>query len=80
MKIGQELIAPVAVFEAIPEVEFDQTVWAAGEVVQEQVQISIAKLQLGSYAVWMGMYAPVTQMRAVVEAGPSVVVEDGTIV
>ena len=24
MKIGQELIAPVAVFEAIPEVEFDQ--------------------------------------------------------
>ena len=25
MKIGQELIAPVAVFEAIPELEFDQT-------------------------------------------------------
>ena len=58
MKIGQEQIAPVAVFEAIPELEFDQTVWAAGEVVQEQVQISIAKLQPGSYAVWMGMYAP----------------------
>ena len=46
-------------------------VWAAGEVVQEQVQISAAKLQPGSYAVWMGMYAPVTQMRASVEAGPA---------
>ena len=58
MNIGQELIAPVAVFEAIPEVEFDQTVWAAGEVVQEYVQISAAKLQPGGYAAWMGMYAP----------------------
>ncbi len=45
------------------------TVWAAGEVVQEQVQISAAKLQAGSYAVWMGMYAPVTRIRAAVEAG-----------
>jgi len=32
-------------------------------------QISYAKLQAGSSAVWMGMYAPVTQMRAAVEAG-----------
>ncbi len=46
-----------------------EPVWAAGEVVQEQVQISAAKLQPGSYAVWMGMYAPVTQIRAAVEAG-----------
>ena len=45
------------------------TVWAAGEVVQEQVQISAAKLQAGSSAVWMGMDAPVNQMRAAVEAG-----------
>ena len=37
MKIWQELAAPEAVFEAIPEVEFDQTVWTAGEVVQEHV-------------------------------------------
>ncbi len=36
---------------------------------QEHVQISAAKLQPGSYAVWMGMYAPVTQVRAAVEAG-----------
>ncbi len=50
--------------------------WAAGEVVQEQVQISAAKLQPGSYAMWMGMYAPVTQMRAAVKAGPGVVVDD----
>ena len=37
MKIGQELAAPEAVFEAIPELEFDQMVWASGEVVQEHV-------------------------------------------
>ena len=36
-------------------------------------QISAAKLQAGSYAVWMGMYAPVTQMRAAVEAAGVVV-------
>ena len=49
------------------------SVWAVGEVLQEQVQISAAKLQAGSYAVWMGMYAPVTQMRAAVEAAGVVV-------
>ncbi len=52
------------------------TVWAVGEVVQEQVQISAAKLQAGSYAVWIGMCAPVTQMRAAVKAGPGVVVDN----
>ena len=50
--------------------------WAAGEVVQEHVQISAAKLQPGSCAVRMGIYAPVTQMRAAVKAGPGVVVEN----
>ena len=61
---------------AITDHEYPPTVWADGEVVQEQVQISAAKLQPGSYAVWMGMYAPVTQMRAAVKAGPGVVVEN----
>ena len=37
MKLGQELAAPEAVFEAIPKLEFDQTVRAAGEVMQEHV-------------------------------------------
>ena len=50
--------------------------WTSGEFVQEQVQISAAKLQLGSYAVWMGMYALVTQMRALVEARLRVVVDN----
>ena len=31
------------------------TVWAVGEVVQETVQLSSARLQAGSYAVCMGM-------------------------
>ncbi len=60
---------------AITDHEYPPTVWTAGEAVQEQVQISAAKLQAGSYAVWMGMYAPVTQMRAALKAGPGVVVE-----
>ncbi len=50
--------------------------WAAGELVQQQVQMSAAKLQAGSNAVCMGMYVPVTQMRARVEAGPGVVVDN----
>jgi len=58
---------------AITDHEYPPTAWAVGEVVQEQVQISAAKLQAGSYAVWMGMYAPVTQMRATVIAGHVVV-------
>ena len=61
---------------AITDHEYPPTVWAAGEVVQVHVQISAAKLQPGSYAVLMGMYAPVTQMRAAVEAGPGVVVDN----
>ena len=69
-----ELVAQLD--HAITDHEYPPTVWAAGEVVQEQVQISAAKLQASSYAVWMGMYAPVTQMRAVVEARLRVVVDN----
>ena len=69
-----ELVAQLD--HAITDHEYPPKVWAAGEVVQEQVQISAAKLQAGSYAVWMGMYAPVTQMRTAIKAGPGVVVEN----
>ncbi len=46
--------------------EYRPTVWAGGKVRQEAVHISAAKLQSGGYAVWMGMYAPVSGMRAAV--------------
>ena len=62
-----ELVAQLD--HAITDHEYPPKVWAAGEVVPEQVQISAAKLQAGSYAVWMGMNAPVTKLRAAVEAG-----------
>ena len=62
--------------DAITDHEYSPTEWAAGEVVQEQVQRSSAKLQPGSSAVYMGMYASVIQMRAAVEAGRRVVVEN----
>jgi len=45
---------------AITDHEYPPTVWSLGEVVVDTVQISAAKLQPGSYAVSMGMYAPVT--------------------
>ena len=61
---------------AITDIEYPPMVWAAGEAVQEQVQISAAKLQAGSYAVWMGMCALVIEMRAIGEAGPGVVVDN----
>ena len=63
-------------FEAITDREYPPMVWTAGEAVQEQAQMSAAKLQPGCNAVWMGMYALVTQMRAAVKAGPGVVVEN----
>ncbi len=61
---------------AITDREYPPPVWSAGEVGQETVHISAAKLQPGCNAVWMGMYALVTQMRAAVKAGTGVVVEN----
>ena len=37
MKIAQELAAPVAVFEAIPELEFDQTANLTAEAGHERL-------------------------------------------
>ena len=51
-------------------------VWSPGEVVVNRVQISAANLAAGSYAVWMGMYSPLTQVRATVVAETVVVSED----
>ena len=42
----------------------------------DYVQISTANLAAGSYAVWMGMYSPLTQVRATVAAETVVVSED----
>ncbi len=46
------------------------------KVVEDQVQISVANLQAGRYAVWMGLYSPATQVRVSVEAGAGEVIED----
>ena len=42
----------------------------------DHVQISAANLAAGSYAVWMGMYSPLTQVRATVAAEMVGVSED----
>ena len=52
-------------------------VWSPGEVV-DHVQISAANMAAVSYAVWMGMYSPLTQVRATVAAETGVMSEDRT--
>ena len=46
-----------------------------GEVVVD-VRFSTSNLAAGSYAVWMGMYLPLTQVRANIAAETVVVSED----
>ena len=52
------------------------TAWFPREVVVGHVQISPANLAAGSYAVWMGMYSPLTKVRATVAAETVLVSED----
>ena len=61
---------------AITDREYPPMVWSHGEVVVDTVQIGAAKLQAGSYAVWMGMYAPVIEMRGGVKVWHGVVVDN----
>ena len=62
--------------QAITDHAYPPPVWSPGEVVVDHVQISTANLAAGSYAVWMGMYSPLTQVRATVAAETVVVSED----
>ena len=62
--------------QAITDHAYPPPVWSPGEVVVDHVQISATNLAAGSYAVWMGMYAPLTQVRAAVAAKTVVVSED----
>ena len=62
--------------QAITDHAYPPPVWSPGEVVVDHVQISAANLAAGSYAVWMGMYSPTTQVRATIEAETVVVSEN----
>ena len=62
--------------QAITTYAYPPTVWSAGEVVEDHVQIGAANLQAGWYAVWMGLYSPATLERVAVEAGAGEVSED----
>ena len=62
--------------QAITAHAYPPPVWSPGEVVVDHVQISAANLIAGSYAVWMGMYSPLTQVRATVATETVVVSED----
>ena len=52
------------------------TVRSPGGVVVVHVEISVMKLQAGSYAVWSGLYSPVTHIHVSVEEGAGVFCED----
>ena len=62
--------------QAITAHAYPPSVWSPGVVVVDYVKISAANLLAGSYAVWMGMYSPLTQVRATVAAETVVVSED----
>ena len=62
--------------QAITAHAYPPPVWSSGEVVVDYVQISAANLPAGSYAVWMGMYSPLTQVRATVASEMLAVSED----
>ena len=62
--------------QAITAHTYPPTVWSAGEVVEDHVQIGAANLQAGRYAVWMGLDSPATLERVAVEAGAGEVSED----
>ena len=65
-----------AIYQAITAHAYPPPVWPPGEVEVDYVQISAANLAAGSYAVWMGMYSPFTQVRATVAVETFVVSED----
>jgi hypothetical protein len=50
--------------------DYPPTIWSAGEVVEEHIEIQTGPLAAGTYAVWMGLYNPNTQERAAVLSGP----------
>ncbi len=60
--------------QAITAHTYPPTVWSAGEVVEDQVQIGAANLQADRYAVWMGLYSPATQERVAVASGAGEVI------
>ena len=62
--------------QAITAHAYPPPVWSPGEVVVDHVQISTSNLAAGSYAVWMGMYSPLTQVRANIATETVVVSED----
>ncbi len=62
--------------QAITARAYPPTVWSAGEVVVDRVQMSAANLQAGRYAVWVGQYSPATQVCVFVDAGAGEVIED----
>ena len=61
---------------AITAHAYPAPVWYPGEVVVDRAQISAANLPAGSYEVWMGMYSPLTEVRATFAAKTVVVSED----
>ena len=62
--------------QAITDHAYPPPVRSPGEVVVDHMQISTSNLAAGSYAVWMGMYSQLTQVRANIAAEMLAVSED----
>ena len=71
---GHELLGQMEL--AITAHAYPPPVWSPRKIVVDHVRISAANLASGSYAVWMDMYSPFTQVCATVAAETVVVSED----
>lgn len=58
---------------------YPPVIWDAGEVVEEQIEISANGLAAGKYALWMGLYAPASFERAPIIQSPYPVQDNRTL-
>lgn len=52
--------------------------WDGGELIEEQIEVAAADVQPGAYALWLGLYSPLTFERLPITHGPSAVEDNRT--
>ncbi len=58
---------------------YPPTIWEAGELVEEQIEISANSLAAGRYALWVGLYSPATFERVAITESPGEVQDNRTV-
>jgi hypothetical protein len=58
---------------------YPPTIWDRGELVEEQIEVAPAALAAGKYAVWMGLYSPLTFERLAITSSPNPIQDNRTL-